>query len=71
MARSENTFKEALAGKRIPLLTLDNKWHQLFTQAQTEIRMEVRRGEEGLNGLFKKQGKRNTDTREMRRGKKG
>ena len=70
MARSENTFKEALAGKRIPLLTLDNKWHQLFTQAQTEIPMEVRRGEERLNELIKKQGKLNTDTKEIRKLKK-
>ena len=70
MARSENTFKEALAGKRIPLLTLDNKWHQLFTQAQTEIPIEVRRGEERLNELIKKQGKLNTDTKEIRKLKK-
>ena len=47
MAHSENAFKEALAGKEIPLLTLDNKWHQLFTQAQTEIPAEVQRGEIG------------------------
>lgn len=70
MARSENTFREALAGKNIPLLTLDNKWHQLFTQAQTEIPAEVRRGEDQLNELIRKQGKLNTESKEIRKLKK-
>ncbi|HBA69070.1 MAG TPA: hypothetical protein DCZ40_06910 [Lachnospiraceae bacterium] len=70
MARSENAFKEALAGKNIPLLTLDNKWHQLFTQAQTEIPAEIRRGEEKLNELIKRQGKLNTESKEIRKLKK-
>lgn len=70
MARSENAFREALAGKKIPVLTLDNKWHQLFTQAQTEIPTEVRRGEEKLNDLLKRQGKLNTESKEIRKLKK-
>ncbi len=70
MARSENAFREALAGKKIPLLTLDNKWHQLFTQAQTEIPAEVRRGEEKLNELIRRQGKLNTESKEIRKLKK-
>lgn len=70
MARSENAFREALAGKKIPVLTLDNKWHQLFTQAQTEIPAEVRRGEERLNELLKRQGKLNTESKEIRKLKK-
>lgn len=70
MARSEDVFREALAGKKIPVLTLDNKWHQLFAQAQTEIPMEVRRGEEKLNNLLKRQGKLNTESKEIRRLKK-
>lgn len=70
MARSENVFKEALAGKNIPPLTLDNKWHRLFTQAQTEIPIEVRRREEKLNELLKRQGKLNTESKEIRKLKK-
>ena len=70
MARSEDVFREALAGKKIPLLTLDNKWHQLFAQAQTEIPMEVRRGEEKLNSLIKRQGKLNMESKDIRRLKK-
>lgn len=70
MAKSEDVFREALAGKKIPVLTLDNKWHQLFTQAQTEIPVDVRRGEERLNELLKRQGKLNTESKEIRRLKK-
>lgn len=70
MARSEEVFREALAGKKIPVLTLDNKWHQLFTQAQTEIPSDIRRGEEKLNDLLKRQGKLTTESKEIRRLKK-
>lgn len=70
MAHSENAFKEALAGKEIPLLTLDNKWHQLFTQAQTEIPAEVQRGEAKLNELIKRQGKLITESKDIRKVKK-
>ena len=70
MAHSENAFKEALAGKEIPLLTLDNKWHQLFTQAQTEIPAEIQRGEVKLNELIKRQGKLNTESKDIRKVKK-
>ena len=70
MARSEEVSREALAGKKIPVLTLDNKWHQLFTQAQTEIPSDIRRGEEKLNDLLKRQGKLTTESKEIRRLKK-
>ncbi len=70
MARSEDVYKAALAGKEIPLLTLDNKWHQLFTQVQTEISGEIKRNEEKLNELVKRQGKLNTESKEIRRLKK-
>ena len=70
MAHSEKAFKEALAGKEIPLLTLDNKWHQLFTQAQTEIPAEVQRWEAKLNELIKRQGKLNTESKDIRKVKK-
>lgn len=70
MARSEDIFREALAGKKIPLLTLDNKWHRLFTQAETEKPGEIRRGEEKLNELIRRQGKLTTESVEIRKLKK-
>ncbi len=70
MARSEDLFQTALTGKKIPLLTLDNKWHQLFTQAQAEIPMDIKRGEEKLNELIKREGKLTTESKDIRRLKK-
>lgn len=68
MSRTDDVFKPALADKKIPLLTLDNKWHQLFTQAQPDKRLK--RLEEELNELIKRQGKANTEIREIRKLKK-
>ena len=33
-------FKEALSGKKVPLLTLDQKWHQLFERNGKPIRVQ-------------------------------
>ena len=68
MAKKDDVFKAALAGKRIPVLTLDSKWHQLFTQAKPDRR--IRRLEEKLNELLKKQGKANPEVKEIRKLKK-
>lgn len=68
MARKDDVFKAALSGKRIPVLTLDSKWHQLFTQAKPDRR--IRSLEEKLNDLLKRQGKANTEVKEIRKLKK-
>lgn len=68
MARKDDVFKAALSGKRIPVLTLDSKWHQLFTQAKPDRR--IRRLEEKLSDLLKRQGKANTEVKEIRKLKK-
>lgn len=68
MSRKEDVFIPALADKKIPILTLDNKWHQLFTQ--TEPNKGIRRLEEELNRLLKMQGKANTEFKKIRKLKK-
>lgn len=68
MSRKEEVFIPALEGKKIPVLTLDNNWHRLFTQ--TEPSPEINRLEEELNNLLKKQGKINTETKEIKSLKK-
>ncbi len=65
MSRSDDIFKPALASKKIPILTLDNKWHKLFTQAEPNKRLKKR--EEELNELLKKQGKANTEIKEIKK----
>ena len=68
MARSDEVFKAALVGKRIPILTLDNKWHRLFTQS--EFTPELKGMEKNLNDMLKRQAKLNTETRELKKLKK-
>lgn len=68
MSRSEEIYRPALAGRKIPILTLDAKWHQLFNQAHPDKR--IRRLEEKLNELLKRQGKANTEIKDIKRLKK-
>lgn len=67
MANKED-FADALKDKKIPILTLDNNWHRLFTQ--TDPDSEILSLEEELNELLKKQGKLNTETKDLKRLKK-
>ena len=53
--KKDDVYKKALEGKRIPILTLDNKWHRL---------------EDNLNSLLKLQGKMNTESKSIKKIKK-
>ena len=66
--RTDDVFIPALKDKKIPILTLDNTWHRLFTQ--TDPSPEITKLEEELNDLLKKQGKLNSETKEIRSLKK-
>ena len=68
MSRADEVYRPALAGRKIPILTLDSKWHQLFNQAKPDKRLK--RLEEKLNELLKKQGKANTEIKDIKRLKK-
>ena len=68
MANKEKTYEQALKGKRIPILTLDNKWYRLFTMMEPEP--ELKRLEENLNTLLKQQGKMNTESKSIKKIKK-
>lgn len=60
-------FIQALQGKKIPILTLDNKWYRLL---DSSTRAAVKGMEEKLNKLLKRQGKLNTEMVEIRKLKK-
>lgn len=68
MPNTEEEYLKAMEGKEIPLLVLDNKWHQLFTQTQPSPK--IQRLESQLNKLLQKQGKLNTEIKELRKVKK-
>jgi C4-dicarboxylate-specific signal transduction histidine kinase len=64
MSRKEEVFIPALENKKIPILSLDNNWHRLFTQ--TEPNPEITALEEELNELLRQQGKNNTEYKEVK-----
>lgn len=68
MGKQEEAYEQALAGKKIPILTLDNKWYKLFPNLNDYPKvMKLARS---LNDLLKKQGKLNTETKDIRNLKK-
>lgn len=63
MSKREEVFRPALEGKKIPVLTLDHKWHQIFQHAPTNNLIENL--ENQLNELLKRQGKLTTDSKDI------
>lgn len=68
MPKVEEIYAPALQGKKVPILTLDNKWHKLFTQ--TKPSKQIVKLEEELNGLLKMQGKANQELKSVKKLKK-
>lgn len=68
MTNKDENFKTALSDKKIPILTLDNKWHKLFTQ--TEITPSIKNLEKELTDMVKRQGKLNTESKDIKKIKK-
>lgn len=66
-ALRQEAFTQALQGKKIPILTLDNKWYRLLDE---NTRRSVKGMEEQLNNLLKRQGKLNTEMTDIRKLKK-
>ncbi|MEG2231571.1 MAG: hypothetical protein RRX92_06040 [Lachnospiraceae bacterium] len=65
MSRVEEVYRPALDGKKIPILTLDHKWHQLFTQ--TETNQTIQRLEQQVNELLQRQGKLTTESKDIKK----
>ena len=68
MANKDEVYMSALEGKSIPILTLDNKWHQLFTQ--TEMTHEIEELADVLNSLVERDGKIRSETKDIKKLKK-
>lgn len=68
MKKKEDLFTTALKGKKIPILTLDGKWYQLFENLSAEPNIRSLEGK--LNELLRRQGKINTETKGIRKLKK-
>lgn len=64
----EEKYIVALKKKRVPLLTLDPRWHQLFPDhLKTK---KLKKLEKNLNKLIKKQGQTNNDLKEYEKARK-
>ncbi len=61
----ESEFKEALNGKKISILVLDQKWHRLFALSGKPD--QVKELEKELNELLARQGKLNQDLKEYKK----
>lgn len=68
MSRVEEKYRPAIAGKKLPIVTIDHKWHQLF--ARVEKTRAVAEKEQQLNELLRKQGKFNSEMKKVRKIKK-
>ena len=68
MAKDTQVYMSALEGKSIPILTLDDKWYQLFTQ--TEMTPEIEALAEKLNALVERDGRIRTETKKIKKLKK-
>lgn len=58
-------IKRSIPYKKLPLVTLDERWYQLFPE--NESTSEMKKLEKNLNDLLKKQGQVNNDLKAVRK----
>jgi hypothetical protein len=58
-------YHNIVKGKKIPILTLDNRWYELFPEDQKSA--EMKELELKVNNLLKKQGKMVNDIKDMKK----
>lgn len=71
MVKKKNSnidFRDVIKQKRIPILTLDEKWHQLFNDYDKPV--HIKNLENKLNDLMKNQGQRVNDIKDLKALKK-
>lgn len=65
MAEEENKYFESLKNTSLPVIVLDNQWHKLFEGRKKPH--NVKKLEQDLNELIKKQGQCNTDIKNLKK----
>lgn len=65
--KKEDVFVSALQSAKIPVLTLDNKWYRLLGELEKEA---VKENVDTLNALIRRQGKLNTEVKDIKKLKK-
>ena len=67
MSKKDDEFKQAIKGKKIPIISLDNKWYKLMNGI--DHTPEMKEKEEKLKSLLKRQGKLNNEMKSVRKEK--
>lgn len=65
---AEDKLTKALNKAKIPVVTLDNKWHKIFSMV--EKTPTIKEKEEELNNHLRRQGKLNTESKDIKKIKK-
>ncbi|MCR5398345.1 MAG: hypothetical protein K6E68_02305 [Lachnospiraceae bacterium] len=68
MGKENDKLLRAVASKNIPVVTLDNKWHKIWTMIEKPS--DIKKAEKALNELLRKQGKINTESKDIKKLKK-
>jgi len=68
MANDDEKLRQAADKIRLPIVTLDNKWHKIWSMVEKPS--DVAKNETKLNDLLRKQGKLNTESKEIKKLKK-
>lgn len=63
----ENEVRDALKGKKVPIVVLDQRWHTLFPHGDKPA--EIRELEEKLHALLKRQGFLVNDIKDLKKAK--
>ena len=64
----ETEVREALKGKKVPILVLDSRWHTLFPKGEKPT--EIQNLEDRVNELLKRQGFLVNDLKDLKKTKK-
>lgn len=65
---AEEKINNALKSKRIPIVTLDNKWHKIWTMIEKPS--SISQNEKKLNELLKRQGRIGSEIKDIKKIKK-
>lgn len=65
MGIESKDYEQVIKNHKIPILVLDNKWHQIFTKMKKTKQLE--KDEEQMHELLKRQGKLNNDLKEIKK----
>ena len=68
MGKEDDKLRKAVDSKKIPVVTLDNKGHKIWTMIEKPS--DIEKDEKILNDLLRRQGKLNTESKDIKKLKK-